>query len=151
MISQVVSQDKIRQQVIIPMPYISNLSVNHYKYAGGRFTKPEIKAWMSTLMNSIQAETMFKDLSGFKLSVDIQGKFQNKRVCPDLHNLEKVILDSVEKATAINDKFIAVSCGVPEIEKRIVGGYGLFNYPYKGGTDWQFSKGELIITMNWSK
>lgn len=35
-----------RDKVLVLIDYPSSvISVNHYKFAGGRFTRPEVKAW----------------------------------------------------------------------------------------------------------
>lgn len=88
--------------ITIELPYIGGiLSVNHYKFFGGRYTRPEVKQWMERLGWSIK----FYHIEdwGLPLIVTCSGRFRDKRV-PDLSNLSKVILDAIEEATGVNDK-----------------------------------------------
>ena len=111
-----------RQAITIKMPYIPGLSVNHYKYSGGKYTKPEVKDWMLELQGALL--TMIRPKDKFlNPMVSISGTFKNKRSMPDLHNLLKIVLDSVEKTTGINDRDIRTETDVPKVLKR---NYGIF-------------------------
>lgn len=97
------------KEVLVSMPYIGAvLSVNHFKIRG-RFTRRETKDWMMVLSERIRMQS-YKQYKRQKwqtpLEVIVSARFENKRSSPDLHNLAKVILDSVEAATGVNDKEI---------------------------------------------
>jgi len=85
------------------MPYIGKvLSVNHYKHAGGQYTKKEVLAWMEELGWLIKGSHIEEwDLP---LEVRCDGTFKDKRNQPDLSNLSKVILDAIEETTGVNDR-----------------------------------------------
>jgi Holliday junction resolvase RusA-like endonuclease len=90
--------------IAVKIPYLGAvLSVNHYKIKG-RFTRPEVKRWMNDLAWSIQEYRV--DWSKVKLPLDVtcSGTFKDNRY-PDLSNLAKVTLDSIQSATGINDKY----------------------------------------------
>lgn len=111
-----------RQAILIKMPYIPGLSVNHYKFAGGKYTKPEVKDWMMELQASVCSLNQLRGpFSNIKVS--LSGTFKDKRSSPDLHNLLKIVLDSVEKATGINDRDIRTETDIPRVVKR---DYGIF-------------------------
>ena len=110
---------KIKVELFYPGKIIS---VNHYKF-NGRWTKPEAKSWMNALHLLIKMETN-KLLDASRkwqspLRVTLSGRFRNKREQPDLHNLSKVILDTVEDATDVNDKYIRWSDGDATISKAL--------------------------------
>ncbi len=87
----------------ITMPYIGKvLSVNHYKYAGGIYTRPEAKQWMEELGWKVK----LLHIEDFELPITVRcsGRFKDKRSVPDLSNLSKVILDAIEEVTGINDR-----------------------------------------------
>jgi len=91
------------RKIKVKMPYISSvLSVNHYKYAGGIYTKPEVKAWMEELGWLIKSSRIEEwDLP---LEVRCDGTFKDKGHQPDLSNLSKVVLDAIEETTGVNDR-----------------------------------------------
>ena len=93
----------------------SVISCNHYKYKGGIYTKPEAKAFMDELGWLLKTS----HIEGWNLpiSVTCSGKFKDKRSQPDLHNLLKVICDSIEDVTGINDKYYHTSTGESIIDK----------------------------------
>ena len=144
--------DKARQKLLeseshsfeVAMPYIPNLSANHYKYSGGRYTKPEVKEWMETLKSEAQihAACIFQIGQIRDVKVSISGTFQNERSMPDLHNLLKIILDSVAPALAINDKYIRTETDIPQVEKR---DYGIFF----GKVENIRATGEIRIKVSW--
>lgn len=104
-----------KRHTVIKMPYIKNLSVNHYKFNGGKFTKPEVKEWMNDLVVLIKNchVTDWK----LPLKVTISGTFKDGRI-PDTHNILKIICDSVEDATGLNDKFYSTETTQPVIDKK---------------------------------
>jgi len=106
----------VRWQFIITMDYLPELSVNRYKHYGTAFTKPEVKRWMEDLswMLSWMGKERNIDWHDYQLKIIVDGKFKDNRV-PDLHNFLKVICDSVEDATLVNDKLYSTECGVPEL------------------------------------
>ena len=102
--------------ITVEMEYLGGiLSVNRFKYQG-RYTRPETKKWMEQLAFIIKmtcncAEVRFKP----PVKVRIDGVFRDRRSTPDLHNLTKPILDSIEEAIGINDKDFITETGVTQI------------------------------------
>lgn len=89
--------------IVVSMDYIGKvLSVNHYKYAGGIYTRKEVKAWMEEFGWRIKVS----HIEDWKrpLSVRCDGRFKDKGHQPDLSNLSKVILDAIEDTTGVNDR-----------------------------------------------
>lgn len=80
----------------------SIISVNHYKYRGGVYTKPEAKAFMEELGWLLKPYHL--EEWKLPLSVTCSGRFKDRRSQPDLSNLSKVILDAIEETTGINDR-----------------------------------------------
>ncbi len=80
----------------------SIISVNHYKYAGGIYTKPEAQAFMTELGWLIKSSHI--EEWELPLTVRCDGVFKDKRSQPDLSNLSKVILDAIEETTGVNDR-----------------------------------------------
>ena len=78
------------------------ISCNHYKYKGGIYTKPEAKAWMDEFGWTVK--TLHLDDWKLPLHVTCSARFKNKVCQPDLSNLAKCTLDSIEEVTAINDR-----------------------------------------------
>jgi len=88
----------------IPIYYPGSvISVNHYKYSGGRYTKPEARQWMDTL-----ACFAYMELKDYKVTMPVQiglsARFKDNRSVCDLNNLHKLVADSLEMALGINDK-----------------------------------------------
>lgn len=81
----------------------SVISVNHYKYSGGRYTRPEVKEWMAALSSIIRL-ALKKNKVVEPVQIELLGRFKDWRI-PDLANLHKVIGDSLEEALGINDKY----------------------------------------------
>jgi len=78
------------------------ISVNHYKYRGGIYTRKEAQAWMDELgwlVKGLHLEEWY-----LPLHVTCSGRFKDKRSQPDLSNLSKVILDAIEETTGMNDR-----------------------------------------------
>ena len=93
------------KEALIEIGYIgSDLSVNHY-LGRGKHGKPYVKssvvAWKAEL--GWLLKTYHLEDWKLPLSVTCSGRFKDKRV-PDLSNLSKVILDSIEEVTGINDR-----------------------------------------------
>ena len=89
--------------VTVEMDYPGSvISVNHYKYRGGIYTKPEAKAFMEELGWKLKAY----HIEDWKLPLTVicDGIFKYKRSQPDLSNLSKIILDAIEEVTGINDR-----------------------------------------------
>jgi len=87
------------------MPYIANLSVNHYlgrRKGGGYYVKPEVKEWKEQLGWLIKAEHI--EEWALPLTVICDGKFKDLRSTPDLSNLSKIILDAIEDVSGVNDR-----------------------------------------------
>ncbi len=101
------------------MPYIGNcLSVNHYlgrRKGGGYYVKPETKVWKEEFQWLLK-HCHIKD---YKLPIEVtcSGYFKNERSAPDVHNLLKVIADSIQEVTGIDDKNYLMYAG----ERKIIG------------------------------
>jgi len=78
----------------------SVISVNHYK--NGYYTKRETKEWMEAL--GWLVKTSHIENWKLPLSVTCSGKFRDARSAPDLSNLSKVVLDSLQEVSGVNDK-----------------------------------------------
>ncbi len=91
------------REATVEISYIGKvLSVNHYKYKGGIYTRPEATAWMAELGWTVKE----LDLDAWKLPLKVtcSGRFKDKRSTPDLSNLSKVTLDAIEEVTNLNDR-----------------------------------------------
>lgn len=82
----------------------SEISVNHYlgrRKDGGYYVKLECNQWKE------EFQWLLKKcrLEEYKLPLEVtcSGYFKDERSAPDLSNLSKVILDSIEELTGIND------------------------------------------------
>jgi Holliday junction resolvase RusA-like endonuclease len=51
------------------------------------------------------------------ITVVLEGVFKDKRSCPDLHNLLKVICDEIEEVTGLNDRDYLTKTGEPLIRR----------------------------------
>jgi len=89
------------RKVQIVTDYFGDLSVNHYKYK--YYTKREVAAWMQELGWLIKP----LDLKEWRLPITVRcdGRFKDKRSCPDISNLAKVCLDAIEAGSGVNDKY----------------------------------------------
>jgi len=88
-------------KVTVEMPYIGKiLSVNHYKHFW--YTKRETRDWMELLGWKIKTS----HIEDWKLPLKVRcdGRFKDKRNQPDLSNLSKVVMDSLEEASGVNDR-----------------------------------------------
>ena len=93
--------------ITVEMPYISNLSVNHYlgrRKGGGYYVKPEIKAWKEELGWKIKT----RHIEDWKLPLTVRcsGRFKDLRSTADLSNISKCTLDAIEDCTGVNDRFM---------------------------------------------
>ena len=113
------------REVIIQMPYIPDLSVNHYL---GRtkpdntnkiryYVKPHVKVWVEELGWKVKISPL-EDWR-LPLSVTCSGVFKDKRSTPDLSNLSKCTLDAIEETTGINDQNMRWHDGVITIVKDV--------------------------------
>lgn len=88
----------------VVMPYIGGvLSVNDYKIRGRggaptNATKPVVKMWMAELASKVKAFPCDGELT-----IELEGFFVDDRA-PDLHNLHKVIGDSIKVGLGVDDK-----------------------------------------------
>ncbi len=83
----------------------SCISVNHYlgrRSSGGSYVKPETLAWI-TEFQWLLKHCHLEDFT-LPLTVTCSGYFKDERSAPDVHNLLKVIADSIQGLTGINDK-----------------------------------------------
>lgn len=81
------------------------ITCNHYlgrRKDGGLYVKREVAGWMLALGWLVKIEHI-EDWK-LPLTVKCSGRFKDKKNQPDLANLSKVILDSLEDATGINDR-----------------------------------------------
>ncbi len=95
----------------------AEISVNHYlgrRKDGGYYIKPETVVFKTELQWLLK-HCHLEDYT-LPLEVSCSGWFKNERSAPDLSNLSKIINDSIEELTGINDKFIHWHDG-----KRIIG------------------------------
>ena len=83
----------------------SEISVNHYlgkRKGGGYYVTPECKAWKEELQWLLK----HCHLEDYRLPLEVtcSGWFKDERSAPDLSNLSKVILDSIQDLIGGNDK-----------------------------------------------
>ena len=90
---------------VIKIGYPGNcISVNHYlgrRKGGGYYMKPEAKAWAEEFMWLLK-RLHLEDWE-LPLQITCSGYFKNWKEAVDLSNLSKVILDTIEELTGIND------------------------------------------------
>lgn len=106
----------------VEMDYLGKeLSVNHYKMKDGR-KRWEVKRWMDQLAWVVSYESRAGNWGLIApVRVRIGGQFKDKRSTPDLHNLAKVVLDSIAKGLGIDDRHIELETGQPGIgESKII-------------------------------
>ena len=98
----------LRKTITVEIHYPGSvISVNHYKW--GYYTKTEVKEWMNEL--GWLVKTAHLEDWEMPLTVRCEGVFKDERSTPDLHNLMKVILDSIEEVTGINDRYFRTETG----------------------------------------
>ena len=96
------------------------ISVNHYmgrRGDGGTYVKREARDWMEGLGWSIKTAHIEDWIMPIKVLVS--GTFKDNRSCPDVHNLLKVVCDSIEELTGINDKFYRTETGDAIIDNSV--------------------------------
>ena len=78
------------------------ISINHSKYRGGIYTKPEARTFRDTLAWLVKSQ----HIEGWKLPLTVRcdGVFKNKQNQPDLSNLCTIILNGIEDGSKINDR-----------------------------------------------
>lgn len=101
------------KQFSVRVPYPGGIiSVNHYKYPGGRHTRPQASAWMNGLVLAVRAEQNRLGVVIWPpVHIQVSGHFKNWRSVPDLHNLHKVIGDALQQGLAIDDKLFLFEDG----------------------------------------
>lgn len=105
--------------ITIRVPYIGSvLSVNHYKYNGGRYTRPEVKRWMELLAWKLGEYRVEWNTIRLPLYLNIGGVFKDKRSTPDIHNIIKIIADCIEDVTGLNDKGYSITTDAPVVDKN---------------------------------
>jgi len=91
------------KEVTVKIQYPGSvISCNHFKYKGGIYTKPGAKDFMAELGWMLK-QYHIEDWK-LPLSVTCSGRFRDKRSTPDLSNLAKICLDSIEEACDVNDR-----------------------------------------------
>ncbi len=105
---------------IIQMDYIGDcLSVNHYlgrRRGGGYYVKQETRDWKEEfqwLLKRLHLEDW-----QLPLEITCSGWFKDERSAPDLSNLSKIILDSIEELTGINDSNYRWRDGTRTIDRK---------------------------------
>jgi Holliday junction resolvase RusA-like endonuclease len=94
-----------RDSVRIDYPGADACSVNHYlgrRAGGGYYVKPEAVAFKQELQWLLK----HCHLEEYKLPLEVtcDGYFKDERSAPDLSNLSKVIMDSIQDLIFVNDK-----------------------------------------------
>lgn len=90
------------REVKVVMPLVKNLSVNHYliKSRRGVFKRKEIQDWQDSLGWQIKTS----HVEDWKLPLSVRcDLIQSDNRTRDVSNYCKVILDSIEEATGVND------------------------------------------------
>jgi len=110
----------MNKKEVIRMPYIGGvLSVNHYlgkRKGGGFYTKPEVLDWeeeFGWLLKRLHLEDW-----KLPLKVTCDGVFKDERSAPDLSNLSKIILDTIQDISDVNDKNFRWKDGTRTISKE---------------------------------
>ncbi len=94
------------RQTIIRIDYPGDcISVNHYlgrRRGGGYYIKQEAKDWQEQFQWKLKGA----HLEDYKLPLEVtcSGYFRDERSAPDLSNLSKIIMDSIEDLIGVNDK-----------------------------------------------
>ena len=96
----------VSRREAIQINYPGNcISVNHYlgkRKGGGYYVKDQTKRW------KCEFQWLLKKchLEEFKLPLEVtcSGWFKNERSAPDLSNLSKIIMDSIQELIGVNDK-----------------------------------------------
>ena len=147
----------------VSMPYCGFISVNHYQSHSTRpivgkdgqvkhipimhKTKP-VLMWERQLREVV----LYSYLSELNkhgkdpfcpdgLEITIDASFPDKRR-RDTGNLTKIIADSVQAATGIDDRNYKITSNIPQIEKR---DYGFFSW----GRETIQATGEIKIKVEW--
>jgi len=99
-----------QSHISISWPYVDaqTCSVNHCytrTRTGGRALRWEAEKWRDDLAMVIKpALQRVPNPPRPPIEIYLYGHFVNKRACPDLANLHKLIGDAVQAATGINDR-----------------------------------------------
>ena len=105
------------REATVEIEYIGKeLSVNHYLgrgKRGGFYVKPEVVAWKAELGWTVKELVL--DEWKLPLKIIVSGEFKDKRSCPDIHNLLKIICDSIEEVTNLNDRDFRTETSEPKI------------------------------------
>lgn len=107
-----------KRHTIIKMQYPGCvITENHYLGRNGHhsYMKPEAQEWKNDLIWEIK-RCGIQDWQS-PLKVTISGTFKNLRETADLQNM-KIIFDSVQEATGLNDKFFRTETTGPEINPK---------------------------------
>ena len=95
------------------------ISVNHYlgrRKGGGYYVKQEATDFKEELQWLLKR----CHLEDYKLPLEVtcSGYFENERSAPDLSNLSKIIMDSIEELTGIDDSNYRWRDGTRIIDKK---------------------------------
>lgn len=99
----------------------AEISVNHLygrRKTGGYYIKPEAKAWAEELGWLLK----HCHLENWKLPITVvcSGTFKNERAAPDLSNLSKLTLDTIEEITGVNDSNMRWKDGDRNIDPKVI-------------------------------
>jgi len=83
------------------MPYFRDLSNNSYKIPGTYTTKGAVKVWMNELAGKVSKKSI---PVAKEYKIVLKGYFKDKRH-PDIHNLHKVVGDSLKMVLPVDDKY----------------------------------------------
>jgi len=89
----------------IQVPYVKDLSVNHYlgrRKGSGYYVKPSVVRWKEEfgwLLKKLELDTW-----ELPLSITCNATFKDGRSACDLSNLSKVICDTIQSVSGIDDK-----------------------------------------------
>ena len=110
-----------KREVTVQIPYPGSvISVNHYlgrRKNGGHFVQKSARQWKDLLGWAIKSYHI-EDWQ-LPIKVTVNGVFKDLRSCPDPHNLVKVIADSIEEVTGLNDRDFKTETGEPLIDPTV--------------------------------
>jgi len=95
----------------------SQLSVNHYRAGRTFHIRRDVREWQEDLGWAIKS----LHLEEWRLPVTVtcSGVFHDRRSCPDLSNLSKVILDALEEVSGVNDRLFRWRDGTITIDPSV--------------------------------
>ena len=108
-----------KKTVTIKIDYPGScITVNHYlgrTRTGNLYVKKEAQEWADEL-TALLIQSPARYLKA-PIKVNISGVFKNARQTPDIHNLLKLICDTIQRYTGINDREYKTETEIPVIDK----------------------------------